>query len=285
MCAAFGGGVVLVLLHDGFDPRSATANVLFSGVPSLTPEKLEAQAAVVYDPGTGKILFAKNADISLPLASITKLMTAEIVLSSKDPNTPITITARMLAPAGDWGFRAGDTVPLKELLKFGLIASSNDAMQAAAESLGPNYIEYMNTVAGNLELNRTHFLNPTGLDISSSVSGAYSSAYDVARLAALFYRQFPSYFELTQRSSVSIQSGDRTLSAPATALPLLSTPGFIGAKTGYTDQAGGNLVAVFDVEIGHPLIGVVLGSSHDGRFSDMQILMSAARRGYTDNTP
>jgi len=273
---AFVGGVSLTLLQQGnfiLPPQPAAA--LFPII--APPPALTAKAAILYDPRDGRILFAKNATDQLPLASITKLMTAEIVLSTVHPDTLVRITPESLAPDGDSGFRKGDTLPLYDLLKIGLIASSNDAMQAAAQSLGTNYIDKMNQVAHNLGYAQTYFLNPTGLDVNTTTSGAYSSAYDVARLAALFYKQNPAFFELTQKDSVTITVQGRTLTSHATAEPLLSIPGFIGAKTGYTDLAGGNLVAVFDIEIGHPLVAVVLGSTKQGRFDDIRSLISAAR--------
>lgn len=70
-------------------------------------------------------------------------------------------------------------------------------------------------------------------------------------------------------------------SAVATALPLSSLPGFVGAKTGYTDLAGGNLVVIFDIEIGHPLVAVVLGSTEQGRFDDIRTLAHAIRTNET----
>jgi D-alanyl-D-alanine carboxypeptidase (penicillin-binding protein 5/6) len=135
----------------------------------------------------------------------------------------------------------------------------------------------MNQVAAELGLSKSYFLNPTGLDFNTTTSGAYGSAYDVARLAAIFYKQNSYYFEQTQHSAVSIDDSGRVSNGHATAQPLLSIPGFIGAKTGYTDLAGGNLVAIFDVEIGHPLVAVVLGSTLDGRFTDIKTLINAAR--------
>ena len=270
---AFIAGVTAVLRTH----RLSAVGGAYPAKISLTADSLSAKAAIIYDPTDGRVLYAKHADQALPLASLTKLMTAEIVLKSQSPSTRVDITEHDLAPYGDWGLKVGDTITLGSLLRLGLIASSNDAMAAAASSLGPNYLSDMNQVAHNLGLSQTHFNNPTGLDISTTTAGAYGSAYDVARLAALFFAQYPSYFELTQKSSVSIDDTGRTLKAHATAAPLLATPGFLGAKTGYTDLAGGTLVALFDVEIGHPLVAVVLGSTQDGRFTDIEALITAAR--------
>src|SRR6185437_7397072 len=96
---------------------------------SLPQNALEAKSAIVYDPATKRVLYAKNADASMALASLTKLMTAQAVLASVATDTMITVTQDDLATdgdAGDIGFAAGDVVKLADLIKFGLIASSND---------------------------------------------------------------------------------------------------------------------------------------------------------------
>jgi D-alanyl-D-alanine carboxypeptidase len=275
---AFGTGTFVVLQTHALPASNAAAAI--TSMQQLNPGPLLAQAAIVYDPSDGEVLYQKNADAALPLASITKLMTADIILSTEPPDTSVTLTRDDLAVVSDTAdkeFHIGDTLPLSDLIQFGLIASSNVAIQAAAESLGSGYLDRMNDVAQSLGFSKTHFNNPTGLDINESTSGAYSSAYDVGRLAALFYRQYPKYFESTQRPNVSLVVDGRTLQATATGAPLLSLPGFVGAKTGYTDLAGGNIVAVFDIEIGHPLVAVVLGSTADGRFSDIKSLITAAQ--------
>lgn len=271
---AFGAGVLSITFLQG--PAILPTTTLFPAAITLDPARLHAQAAIVYDPTDGRILYAKNADRQLPLASLTKLMTAEIVLSHA-ATTSVRITKKDLEPMGDWGLRVGDLVPLFDLLQLGLIASSNDAMAAAAASVGDNYVETMNSTAHTLGLTKTQFYNATGLDESADMAGGYGSAYDVARLAAAFFAHYPSYFALTTHSKVTVGSTGRTLSAPATAAPLLNLPGLVGAKTGYTDLAGGNLVAIFDIEIGHPIVAVVLGSTESGRFDDIRTLASAIR--------
>ncbi len=154
-------------------------------------------------------------------------------------------------------------------------------MSAAAAALGASYMADLNKTAGTLGLSHTYFLNSTGLDLSANTSGAYGSASDVARLAAAFMHDYPTYFELSTKQSVTVpvRSGTtiRQVTAEATALPILDIPGIIGAKTGYTTLAGGNLVVAFDEDINHPLIAVVLGSSEEGRFTDIRTLIQAAR--------
>lgn len=276
---------VAFLFYSARTPLPQKQLVQFPAMLNLGANQIEAKAALVYDPTEHRILFQKNAVSSLPLASLTKLMSAQTVLSSEKANTHVTITLADLTHSGDWGFAVGDILKVSDLIKMSLVASSNDAMVAAAASLGGDYLNQMNRTAGELGLSNTYFLNPTGLDLSLETSGAYGSAYDVARLAAAFMKEFPQYFELTALDSISIPDGKRTLLAAATALPLRSVPGFIGAKTGYTKLAGGNLVAAIDIDIGHPLIFVVLGSSEKGRFTDIETLINASRQAHTASTP
>jgi D-alanyl-D-alanine carboxypeptidase (penicillin-binding protein 5/6) len=241
---------------------------------------LSAKAAILYDPTTGKILYDKNSQLTLPLASITKLMTAHVVLNSMPTSTLITLNAKDTlggSDAGDWGLKIGDVLRIGDLIKIGLAASSNYAMAAAAGSLGNGYISDMNRDATQLGLSHTYFLNPTGLDINTDTSGGYGSAYDIARLTAAFLKEYPQYFELSSEPSVSVQASGHAVTADATALPLQDIPGFIGAKTGYTDLAGGNLVMAYDIDIGHPLIAVVLGSTEEGRFTDIRTIVDASR--------
>ncbi len=244
----------------------------------LDPTTLAAKAVVLYDTKSGRMLYQKNAYTALPLASITKLLAVYTILSYKELDTPVQITKESLTPQGDWGLQPGTTLLLHDLIRMSLIASSNDAMEAAANSLGDNKVDLMNRTAASLGLSKTHVANATGLDLNATTAGAYGSAYDIARLGAAFYAEHPDLFELTTHADVSVQNGDRELSAPATALPLARLPGFVAAKTGYTDLAGGNLVAVFDLEPGRTVVGAVLGSTHEGRFSDMEALIQAARK-------
>ncbi len=247
---------------------------------ALSANALTAKAAILYDPATKEILFAKNADVQLPLASLTKLMTADTVLSLMATTSKITITQADLAPDGDWGLKPGERWNLLDILRFGLVASANDAMQAAADAAPGDVIADMNKRAQELGMTQSYFTNPTGLDVDTQTAGAYGSAHDVAVLAAAFLAQYPALFEATVHPSVSMTSGTVTLTATSTDIPILDIPGLIAAKTGYTDLAGGNLVAVFDVGLDHPLIAAVLGSTEDDRFTDIQTLVSAARRTY-----
>ncbi len=246
----------------------------------IADSSILAKSAIVYDPSNGRVLYAKNSQVTMPLASITKLMTAQVALSNVSAGTVLTLSQKDVSvegDAGDWNLKAGDKITLGNIIKLGLTASSNHAMSAAAAAVGAEYMSDLNKTASQLGLSHTYFLNSTGLDLSQDTSGAYGSAADMARLAAAFMREYPAYFETSTNETVSIPVSGRIVTAKATALPLLDIPGLIGAKTGYTDLAGGNVVAAFDADINHPLIAVVLGSTQEGRFADIRALIEAVR--------
>ena len=278
------GAYASVIEHNA-NPAQ-TASVAFVSSLHIDAPQLQAHSAIVYDAKEGKVLYEKNADDSWPLASLTKLMSAEAILSAKALDAKVSITADDLKPDGDSGLVVGDTWSLKNLLTFGLIVSSNDAMEAAAASAGTSsIITKMNETAASLGLTRTSFSNPTGLDldVDAQEAGAYGSARDVAILAADFLKKYPEFFNATVAPQTDFFVGGKDFAAVPTAEPILDIPGLIGAKTGYTDLAGGNLVAAFDLEIGHPVIVVVLGSTIDGRFSDIRSLIKATRAAAVTN--
>jgi len=271
----------LTLLYYGpQSTNSSTAQETEWPAPFVLDESLlTARAAVVYEVLTGRMLYAKNAEEILPLASLTKLIAAQAVLARQDPTLHVSITAEAVAPEGDWGFWVGEEWPIDDLIRFALAASSNDAITAAAiGALGDGRVAAINQELERLGLSSTHVFNSTGLDVSESQAGGYGSAHDVALLTAIFLKEHPTFFEATAAPSVTITQEGRTLVATSTAIPLLDMPGIIGAKTGYTDLAGGNLVAAFDLELGAPVVIAVLGSTREGRFADVKLLLEAVRK-------
>lgn len=248
----------------------------------LEPEVLQARAAVLLDAKTGTVLFEKNAQLQMPLASLTKLATALAALSEGE-DKQIVIRASDLSPEGDSGLHVGDVWRLSDLVAFSLTSSSNDGMEAASRVLTQEgTISSMNAAAAAAGLEQSYFLNPTGLDLSSSTAGAYGSALDVAHLAEELLKKHGEVFKATTRPPVP--NGKSGKGATSTLEPLWDLPGLIAAKTGYTDLAGGNLVAVVDLGVNQPVVAVVLGSTINGRFDDARILIAAARKAQITET-
>jgi D-alanyl-D-alanine carboxypeptidase len=256
---------------------SLTASVNLSK-RHVSPGALKARAAILYDAKTGEVLYGKDIDTEYPLASLTKLMSASTVLSLKSSDELVTISLEDLASEGDSGFMVGDVWSLRNLLTIGLVESSNDAMAAAAASAcTSSIVNRMNESAAAIGLKNMRFNNVTGLDIDEATAGAYGSAREMAIIAAEFLKNHPDLFGVTISQRTRLESKNSAIDADPTASPLLDIPGLLGAKTGYTDLAGGNLVVAFGLDIGHPVIAVVLGSSIEGRFEDVRELIRAAR--------
>lgn len=227
---------------------------------------LEAKAAYVYDLNTKKVLFEKNADEALPLASITKVMTGIIAAEKGVSTTKVSLN--------------GETWRLDDLLAFTLISSSNEGAQAIANSI-PFFVTYMNDKADELALDTLSFENPTGLDIESGeATGGVGSAKDVAKLFEYAIKMHPDMLAPTVYTEKSFASDLATYRARNTNTIIGTIPNLVASKTGYTQRAGGNLAIVFDRGLNEPVIAVVLGSTYDGRFSDIQRLASSTLQTY-----
>lgn len=259
--------------------------------------KLLAQAAVVYDLKSKRTLFAKNEEMQLPLASLTKLMTAATALSLIPETTLITIPDVALKEEGDTGLRPGEVWLLRDLLKVMLIESSNDAAYAISGAVGAIakgtedltagrefFIERMNKQARIFGLFNTYFLNETGLDVDVKTAGGLSSAKEVALLLAAVLTKSPLIFSATKWGELTLENsnGDthtsRNTNKDTDKFPLL-----IASKTGYTDLAGGNLLIAFDAGFNYPIIISVLGSTVEGRFTDAEKLLWATLLYLTNN--
>jgi D-alanyl-D-alanine carboxypeptidase len=129
--------------------------------------------------------------------------------------------------------------------------------------------------AADAGLAQTYALNGTGLDESASVAGGYGSARDVALLAGALLERSPEIARATIEPSISITSREGVPHALKSTNPgIVRIPNALLSKTGYTDLAGGNLAVVYDAGVGHPIAVVVLGSSVEGRFTDVNRLIA-----------
>lgn len=254
------------------------------GIERRTPPIVLADAAFVANVRTGDILYEKNAETQLPLASLTKLMTVATALEALGPQHEVRITDEALTPEGDSGLVRGERWSAKDLAHFSLIESSNDgahalglAVEEALDLAPGGFIGVMNRRAEVLDLHQTFFLDDTGLDVSLTTAGAYGSARDVASLLSHIATLSPEALErsVAPRWQFVSESG-RVHSAENTSLLASLYPSAIGSKTGYTDLAGGNLAFMFEPVPGHPVALVVLGSTREGRETDIATLAAYA---------
>jgi D-alanyl-D-alanine carboxypeptidase (penicillin-binding protein 5/6) len=255
--------------------------------------QLAAKSAIVWDVKNKKPLFQKNADEPLPLASLTKVMTAITAIESMPDYTIIPIDQDYLRAEGDTGLQVSEKWRLSDLLSFSLTNSSNDASRAAASVVGAflsnnydenyskdrkQFVSVMNTKSQEIGLGKTFFTNENGLDSTIASGGAYGSATDVAKMFSYAISVHPDIMETTRESSVTFRTlEDNVHVATNTNTIINAIPGAIASKTGYTDLAKGNLVVAFDLTLGRPIVVGVLGSSVSGRFTDTELLIEATR--------
>lgn len=253
--------------------------------PEIT---LQARAAYVYDARTKTVIFAKNENIRLPLASLTKIMAALTAIGLSPSYGTVTVDSKALKVEGDSGLRPGEKWSLKDLLDFSLISSSNDGMRAVALSLGAlknaeateeeivdDFVRSMNAKALELDLKNTYFWNETGLDESEVKGGAYGTVKDMATLLEYIIVYHPEILEATRESSETLRSLDNGEYVAKNTNSLVDEiPGLLASKTGWTSTAGGNLVLAFDPELGRPIIISILGSTAEGRFEDARALIA-----------
>lgn len=255
------------LLSEVFDKQA------FEGVT------IYGRSFVVYDVLSDSIVASKNENEILPLASITKIMMAITARLHHEKNTPIVIHQRSIEDGYDLGLKKDQVWKLDELLKYTLVFSSNDGAQAIADSFGGNlaFVKQMNIDAQALGLQLV-FTDPAGRDENNNVGGL-GSALSVAKLFSVARKNFPQLFDATTkpRSTVNSSTG-RIIGIPNTNQNIEKLSGAEGSKTGYTDKAGGNLGVLVDISIGRPVVIVVLGSSKEARFSDVEILYTALRK-------
>ncbi len=264
-------------------PVNATTT---KAVPFFPLISIEAQSAYVYDVREGKTLYEKNADESRPLASLTKLVSAAVAYKLIPSYLLVRVNADDVREEGDTGLNVDESWNIDNLIDFSLITSSNDGIHAIARAGGEEisststdpiglFVGKMNAFAKDIGLTHTRFLNPSGLDISPVMSGGYGSARDIAMVVDYILKNSPHLVEATSMPHTTIASEIMNHAAVNTDISIPHIPNLIASKTGFTDLAGGNVVAAFNAGLDHPIIVSVLGSTYDGRFNDLVALVDA----------
>lgn len=277
---AITAGLTAVLLGT---PMPAAADRrsddLIGGVPAAkcslpetaTPD-IGAAAGILVTPD-GREVWARSCDKQRAMASITKVMTALIVLERAELGDTVTVSAAAAKQPYAIGLESGEQLSVRELLELALVASSNDAAQALAEHVGgsvPAFAALMNDKASELGLDDTHFVNPHGLD----AAGHHSSARDLARLSRVAMRD-PEFRRIVAMDSVTLSArGKRKAEKLEATDELLGEyQGLLGVKTGYTADAGYSFVSSAERD-GLSLTAVILGTpSERARFQETKKLL------------
>lgn len=234
--------------------------------------ELQAEAALAMKMDGSRIYYNKNIETQRPIASLTKLMTAIVVLENYNLDDTIKISKNDIEGEGSRGdLRPDELITARSLLNMMLIDSSNDAALALARQ-EPDFVSMMNRKVKELNLENTHFANPDGLDETNN----YSSALDIARIFGYLIKNYPDAFEILKTKNMIVYSSDGKIEHR-----LINTNELLGVlpevkagKTGYTDEAGGSLAILTTGDI----ITVVLGSPD--RFGESEKLIQWLKEAY-----
>ncbi|MFA5022999.1 MAG: serine hydrolase [Candidatus Paceibacterota bacterium] len=202
---------------------------------------LSAGAYLVTDLETSEKVVSKNEKKVLPIASLTKLMTALVAQELLTPDQVITVSRSAYNTYGNTGrLRVGEKISVKDIFYPLLLSSSNDAAEVLAEAAGrEKFLATMNARAKQIGLTDTFFADPSGLSPANT-----STAADLVKLANYLYRYRPEILALTREKEHKI--GKRTW----TNLNNISLmPNYLGGKNGYTEEANRTLVSIFQVPI------------------------------------
>ncbi len=273
-------------LHRNVNTSIMKKNTAANAFSSIS---IVGKAAIVYDLATNKILFSKNSDAQLPLASVTKLLTIYTAVKYLGVNAHIPITRADINVYGDSDFDPGEVFTLGKLAGLTLVGSINDGAAAIARTTAKRMetkggvSRLLSSVAQSEGLAQMYALNGSGLDSSATISGGYGSPYDVALLAGKFLKEAPNISTFTTKPVATITSLNGIVHTKRNTDPYVSDiAGIQLSKTGYTILAGGNLVVVFDASFGHSIAVVVLGSTEKSRFTDVLKLIKATRSYLSD---
>lgn len=262
--------LLAAVLLAGMLPRRAAAVDL----------NLNAKSALLMDVATGTVLYEKECHERLAPASVTKVMTMLLIMEALDDGRihledQVTASEAAAAKGGSQIYlKAGETMPVSDMLKSIAVSSANDCACAMAELIAGSesaFVEQMNQRAAELGMADTHFVNCTGLDDSKEAENHRTSAYDIALMSRQLLKYHPDIKKYTTIWMDTVRGGTFGLSNTNKLIRFYS--GATGLKTGFTSGAGYCLSATAKRE-GMELIAVVMGcESAQKRTADCKALL------------
>ena len=251
------------------------------------PENLYARSAVLMDADTGRILYEKNGEEVLPMASTTKIMTLLVTLENADLEGTVTVSSYAASmPDVQLNIREGERYRLKDLCYSMMLESHNDAAAAIAEHVGGSvegFASMMNQKARDLGCYHTYFITPNGLDAEDEHGVHSTTAEDLARIMR-FCMQNDTFLSITREPSWNFTDLDGTRSFTVNNK---NAEGALTGKTGFTNDAGYCYVGALERE-GKRLIVALLACGWPGnrtwKWSDTQTLMNYGLDTYHHET-
>lgn len=276
------GAALRTPAEKSFDPAALLSVSRVPAKASLAPEPvIEARAALAADVESGRILYQKNSHERLPMASLTKIMTAMIILEHHSPDEIVTVRDDF-NKAGDVGVRVWlaqyEKITAGDLLTALLLPSAGDAALALAvfhSDSADAFVGTMNRRAVELGLKNTRFTNPIGID----EEGHFSTAFDLELLTrhALRSKEFRRIIRMPAAVAASVDGRIRHELYSTNEL-LNSYLNVIGVKTGTTKAAGQSVINLARNPGGHEVLTVILDSPD--RFQESKNLLDWAFRNF-----
>jgi len=248
--------------------------LIFTPLPAkktdADPPEISAQSVIIMDMETDYVILEKNSHDQLPIASISKIVTALVAEKSLSPKHEIIISQQAINTEGGTGkLNVNEKFFTKELIDLMLISSSNDAaMQIALEVSdgAESFSELMNQKVESFGLSDSNFVEPSGLDAKN-----ISTAFDIAQIADSTFGE-SNIWNILGQSGMDTESVDGKIRHLKNTNQIINDPRIISGKTGFTNEAGGTLVIVAELgEENRKMIFVILGSGD--RFGEMVVLL------------
>ena len=226
------------------------AALSLSGTANVAAQEdlgLYARSAVLMDGGSGRILYGKEEEAELPMASTTKIMTCIVALEEAEPDTVCTVSEHAVAqPKVKLGMVEGDTFYLRDLLCSLMLESHNDSAVCIAETVGGSvegFAAKMNAKAQEIGCAQTHYVTPNGLDAQDGGGNHHTTAHELALVMRYCLTQSPKaeeFLEITRTPSCMFTdiSGSRSYSCTNHNALLQIMDGALSGKTGFTAKAG-----------------------------------------------
>jgi len=234
--------------------------------------KVSAKAYLVGDLNTGEVILAKNQDQKFPIASISKLMTALVAKEIMIPGDTTQVSKTALATSGkNGGLKLGEKIKIADLIYPLLLESSNDAAEVLALYFGRDgFISKMNQEAEKLKMSGTSYEDPSGLSPNNQ-----STASDTFKLAGYLTQQQPDLLKITAKRSYSNKKHSWS-----NISQFLREDGYLGGKSGYTDEAKQTVVSLFSLPLGksgYRPVAITLLQSSD-RHKDVETVLKYLKK-------
>jgi len=263
-------------LNKKDNSQVSTLDIWFPFLHDILPgstkkPQLSAKSALMYDLTDNKVVYEKNSQEKLPMASLTKIMTAIVAIEHKRSDDRYVVYPQNLVGENVMGLVSGEILSFNDLL-YGLILNSgNDAAEVLATNTMNRYefVKAMNSKVLSLGLKNTNFTNPSGLEGDGD---QHTTAYDLLVITRYVLSHYPQFAKVAAAPEhhISATKDHGAYDLYNETNLITSYPGVKGVKDGYTPEAGLCLVTYLDYQ-GHKLIGVILGS--ENRRQEMKDLL------------